>query len=509
MESGRDTLDFIVPVSKATLSNFLNTFSNGVVFSDEYGKTLFANQRMGEILGFSANEISDRTLDTFLVPKDRPKLNSTFRNVINDNETNTQKTFETTAIKKDGDEVPISISYSSIYENGKKMIFCIVEDISQHINLQKQLYKQAITDPLTTLYNRRHFDERLFQEFTRSNRYCRPFSVIIIDIDGFKQANDNFGHSFGDQMLVKSTKIFESVLREGDSIYRYGGDEFAMLLPETIKEGSVEVAERLKTIFATDFSGREERIRLSLSIGIASYPEDGKDEKGLIGAADRRMYLSKEYGGNMVTAYDEPDYLRDDTSMLLRSLSSLATLMEKSRGLSSHGLSHSQGIRTLAIEIAHRIGLSDDRIALLEQASILHDIGSIIIPSAVFYKKESLEDKEISEIKRHTLIGEEIIDMITPQKNHEELIELKQIIGQHHERMDGSGYPRGLNGDEIRIEAKILGLADAYNAMRSKRPYRSAMPRTKALDEIKKLSGVHFDTEIVDHLFQIEARQNH
>ena len=509
MKSSRDALDFVIPISKATLSNFLDTFSNGVVFSDEHGRTVFANQRMEEILGFSTDEIAGRTLDIFLIPKDRPKLNSTFRNVINGGETNTQKTFETTAIKKDGNEVPISISYSSIYEDGKKMIFCVVEDISQHVNLQKQLYKQAITDPLTTLYNRRHFDERLFQEFTRSNRYCRPFSVVIIDIDGFKQANDNYGHSFGDQMLVKSTKIFETVLREGDSIYRYGGDEFAMLLPETTKEGSIEVAERLKTMFASNFSGYEERIRLSLSIGIASYPEDGKDEKGLIGAADRRMYLSKECGGNMVTAYDEPDYLSDDTNLLLRSLSSLATLMEKSRGLSSHGLSHSQNIRTLAIEIAHRIGLNDERIALLEQASILHDIGSIIIPTAVFYKKDQLEDNEISEIKRHTLIGEEIIDMITPEKEHEELIELKQIIGQHHERMDGSGYPRGLNGKEIRIEAKILGVADAYNAMRSKRPYRDALSRSKALEEMKKLSGIHYDAEVVDHLFQIEARQHH
>lgn len=508
MERSDDVLDFLVPVSKTTLSSFLHTFSNGIVFSDENGRILFANQQMENIIGFSADEIADRTLDLFLIAKDRPKLNSTFRNVVNGDGTNTQKTFEATAIKKDGNEVPISISYSCIYENGKRMIFCLIEDISQQVNLQKQLYKQAITDSLTSLYNRRHFDERLFQEFTRSNRYCRPFSVIIIDIDGFKQANDNFGHSFGDQMLVESTKIFETVLREGDSIYRYGGDEFAMLLPETTKEGTIEVTERLKSMFASDFSGKEERIRLSLSIGIASYPEDGKDEKGLIAAADRRMYLSKECGGNMVTAYDEPDYFSDDTNMLLRSLSSLATLMEKSRGLSSQGLSHSQGIRTLSIEIAHRLGLSDERITLLEQAAILHDIGNIIVPSSVFYKTEKLEDKERDEIKRHTLIGEEIIAMITPENNHKELVELKQIIGQHHERLDGSGYPRGLSDKQIRIEARILGAADAYSAMRSKRPYRNALSRTKALEEMKKLSGMHFDTEIVERLVQIETRQS-
>lgn len=508
MGDNHEVLDFIFPISKATLDQFLNKCSRGVIFSDENGKTLFANSRMQLMLGFSADEFADKSFDTFIVAKDRPKVNSALRNISVCDETSTENTIETVAIDNNDKEVPISISYHIICEDDKKLIFCLIEDISQHVNLQNELYKQAITDPLTNLYNRRHFDERLFQEFTRANRYTRSFSVIIIDIDGFKQANDIYGHGFGDQMLIKATKTFETVLREGDTIYRYGGDEFAMLLPETTKEGSIEVADRMKTMFVSDFSKNEQRIRLSLSIGIASYPEDGKDERGLIGAADRRMYISKECGGNLVTAYDEIDHLSDDTSMLLRSLSSLANLLEKSRGMSSHGVSHSQSIRTLSIEIAHRIGLSDERISLIEQASILHDVGSIIIPSAVFYKKEELNEQELNEIQRHAMIGEEIIDMIRPDNEHKELIELKQIVGQHHERMDGSGYPRGLKGEEIKIESRILAVADAYNAMISKRPHREALKRDKALDEMKKLASSLYDPVIVDHLVQIEAQHS-
>ena len=501
-----EVLDFIFPLSKSTLNDFLNKCSRGVVFSDDNGKTLFANKRMEQILGYSASEFTDRTLDSFIISKDRPKLNSALRNVSTCQETSTEKSFDTTAIHKDGKEVPISISYHVIYEGENKLTFALIEDISQHVNLQKELYKQAITDPLTGLYNRRHFDERLFQEFTRANRYARSFSVIIIDIDGFKQANDVYGHGFGDQMLVKATKTFETVLREGDSIYRYGGDEFAMLLPETSKEGSVEVAERLKSMFVMYFSNNEKRIRLSLSIGIASYPEDGKDERGLIGAADRRMYISKERGGNMVTAYDQIEHLNDDTSLLLRSLSSLVNLLEKSRGMGAHGLSHSQNTRTLSIEIAHRLGLSDERISLIEQASILHDVGSIIIPSAVFYKKEALNDEEVHEIQRHTTIGEELIEIIKPDSEHHELIELKEIVGQHHERLDGSGYPRGLKGDEIKIESRILAVTDTYNAMISERPHRKAIKREKALAEMKKAAGILYDPEVVEHLIHIETR---
>ncbi len=505
-DNDHEALRFIFPVSKSTLYQFLNTCSRGVIFSDESGKTLFANSRMQVMLGFSADELADKTLDTFIIPKDRPKINSSLRNISTCNETNTEKTIETVAIDNNDREVPISISYHIICEDENKLIFCLIEDISQHVNLQKELYKQAITDPLTNLYNRRYFDERLFQEFTRSNRYTRPFSVIIIDIDGFKQANDTYGHGFGDQMLIQATKAFETVLREGDTIYRYGGDEFAMILPETTKEGGIEVADRMKAMFVSSFSQNEQRIRLSLSMGIASYPEDGKDERALIGSADRRMYMSKECGGNLVTAYDEIDHFSDDTSMLLRSLSSLANLLEKNRGMSSHGVSHSQSIRTLSIEIAHRLGLSKEQISLIEQASILHDVGSIIIPSAVFYKKDELSETERNEIQRHVMIGEEIIEMIRPDEEHEELVELKQIVGQHHERMDGSGYPRGLKGDEIKLEARILGVTDAFNAMISNRPYREALNRDKALEDMVKHAGTLYDSQIVEHLVAIETQ---
>lgn len=501
---GVKDLDFIFPVSKPTLNNFLDICASGIVFLNEDGAVRYANKKFLTLLDTSLDEVISKPLLDCLAPKDKPKIWASFQHLIGNGQTSVEPSINTVAISNDARKTPISVTFNSVYEGNQRLIFCVVEDISSHVNLHKELYKQTITDPLTNLYNRRYFDERLHQEFKRSNRYFRPFSVIIIDIDGFKQANDLFGHAFGDQMLIKATKTFKTVLRQEDTVYRYGGDEFAMILPETPKEGGAELAERLKNIFAADTNQMEKRIHLSLSLGIASYPEDGKDEKSLIGAADRRMYASKERGGNTVTAYDDLN-LNDETSAMLLSLNNLAHLMEKKRGHGSQGLHHSQSIRSMATEIGHRMGLSSEQLSLLEQAAILHDIGSISISASILDKTESLTDDEWQLIKKHTLVGEEIIDMIMSDSHQDQLSSIKQIIGQHHERLDGSGYPRGLKADDICIEAKILAVSDVYSALRSKRPYREAFTRCEALEEIRNHAGTYYATEVVDQLLQIES----
>ena len=498
-------LDFLTSITKTTIHSFLDQYFSGVIFLDEAGTILFANQRLANIIETPAKAITGIHFDNLISSENEQNEKILFSkiNTPMDNLT-AGKRLDTTIVKKDGSHVPVSISFNLVREGGLTLYLCIIDDISQQVELQHKLYQQTITDPLTGIFNRRYFDERLTQEFSRATRYRRPFSVIIIDIDGFKQANDMFGHPYGDKMLQKATESFQRVLRQGDTVYRYGGDEFAMILPETAKEGAIEVTDRLKEMFYRYVHGQEKRIRLSLSIGIANYPEDGNDEKELIGAADRRMYISKESGGNMITAHDSLNYLSEDTETLLRSLSNLAHLMEKNRGLSSDGLNHSQSMRTMAIEIGYMMGLSQQRLSLLEQSSMLHDIGTIYISSTILKKETALNDEEWDQIKRHPLIGEEIISLL--DQGEKELMELKKIIGQHHERMDGSGYPRGLKGDDILIEARILAVADAYNAMISSRPYRPALNRGEAMEEIKALSGLHYAPEVVNCLMQLENR---
>ncbi len=501
-----DALNFILPLSSSTLHAFLDQYPSGLIFTNKTGKILFCNEAVSQILGTPGEDFIGSNVNDIICNNNDQTLSapclSDFVNEAPPPIIAGDK-IKLTTVKKDGTKIPLLVSRNLMTEQQHTVVFYLIEDISQQVNLQQKLYEQTITDPLTGVFNRRYFDDRLAQEFKRANRHRRPFSAIIIDIDGFKQANDLHGHLFGDEMLIKATQSFQHVLRKEDTVYRYGGDEFAMILPETTKEGAVEVAEKLKEAFIKHAASREKRIKLSLSIGVASFPEDGNNEVELIGSADRRMYTSKESGGNLITAHDSFSYFHQNTEVMLRSLSNLAHLMEKKRGFNSGNLNHSQSIRTLAIEIGKALGLSKDRLILLEQAAMLHDIGTLYISSQTLHKSGPLNKQEWEEVKRHTLIGEEIIEIIS-QTDNAMLHELRLIIGQHHERIDGSGYPRGLKNGEIMLEAQIIGISDAYSAMLSKRPYRKAMSKREALDELKTRADSYFDRKIVDTLIQVE-----
>lgn len=495
---------FLVSVSRDKIASFLNSYPDGIIFSDNAGNILFLNRELETMLGYSANEVIGKPLEAIIPPGEQQKHQVGFGRLTHGEDTVVAgRHIEANGLCKDGSTIPIAMTHHLIKDGDNQLNFCVIADMSREYELRGLLYQQTITDPLTGLFNRRYFDGRISQEFKRARRYQRLFSVVIIDIDGFKQANDLFGHSFGDEMLLKATEIFREVLREGDTICRYGGDEFAMILPETTKEAAIDVSERLRSIFAKKCCVKEKRMSLTLSMGVASHPEDGNCEIDLIGAADRRMYQSKQNGGNIVTAYNLTEAGDSNEEAMISLLTRLIHLVEKNREWRSQdGVCHSQEIRALGVEVGRRLGLSPDRLHLYEQAAMLHDIGTIHIPSTIFNKKEKLTDSEIDEIRKHTQIGEEILGLLDGGHN-QDLAKLKKIVSQHHEWVDGNGYPLGLKGDEIMIEAKILAVTDAYSAMRMTRPYRSAFTSEEIVKELKQKAGEQFDSEIVDVLLEL------
>jgi len=487
-----------IPLSLSTLHSWLENHLEGIIVSQLDGTILYTNQAVSTLSNYNISTLKKLHLSE-LLGLDLIQLATT------ENNQHHATRLESTLKCANHDTLPVEITYHLIQENQQPLLLCALENIAERLALQKELYKKSITDSLTGLFNRRHFDERLAKEFSRAQRYRRPFSTIIIDVDGFKQANDLHGHAYGDSLLIRARDVFLNLLRGNDTVYRYGGDEFALILPETAKEGTIELTNRLRQSFARQCSDKEKRIKLSLSIGVASYPEDGTDQQALIGAADRRMYHSKENGGNMITAYDVSPQQDTDTDTLLRSLGALVRLMENQRGMNSNnGISHSQEIRTLAIEIGSHMGLNSRRLRLLEQASMLHDIGTLYIPDTILKKDGMLSDSEWTEIKKHTLIGEQIIGMVT-HADQSELQDLKQIVAQHHEWVNGQGYPHGLQSEHIMTEAKILATTDAYNAMITKRPYRKTLTKLEALGELQHQAGVQFCPTIVEHLVSLET----
>ncbi len=489
-----------VPSQVATsgLISFFDTFPKGVVVTNASHHIQYINNSAERLFGLSCSQVigcSIRPLLTGILPK----FSSSGGN---------PSTYQCSVIASDNKKIPVEVNYNEVDEAGSRLGFFMLDDISERIKNQQRLFQQSITDSLTGLFNRRYFDERLEQEFGRASRYRRLFSVIIIDIDGFKQANDLYGHGYGDQMLKLATEVFRETFRDDDTLYRYGGDEFAMILPETTKEGAVEVAERLRDYFSQRCCDKVKRIKLSLSIGVASHPEDGADSKDLIGVADRRMYIAKEGGGNRISAYDSLAENGSEVDQMLVSLTNLAQMMEKSRGFCSiDGIGHSQDMRSLGVELGRRLGLSPARLAIFEQAAMLHDIGTIHLPNDLLRKKGELSDDEWRQIRSHTTIGEGIIDMLITSER-KDLVDLKNIVAQHHEAIDGSGYPRGLKESQIMLEAKILAVTDAYSAMLSNRPYREAMNKFTALDELEQLSGSRFCSKVVDELVALEMSRD-
>ncbi len=480
----------------ASLNQFFDTFPKGVVFTDTSNHIQYLNHAAELMLGLESNQL-----------KGCP-IQHVFSDALPIHCLNGERhhgfSFKSSLVATGHRRTAVEVSYSQIQDGQRHMGFFMLDDISELVNSQRRLYQQSITDQLTGLFNRRYFDERLAQEFGRASRYRRLFSVIILDIDGFKQANDLYGHGYGDQMLRLATEIFKETFRDEDTLYRYGGDEFAMILPETTKEGAIEVAERLRDCFARRCCERSRRIKLSLSVGVASHPEDGHDAKGLVGVADRRMYQAKESGGNRINAYDGLMHSNNEVDHLLQSLTSLVQMMEKSRGFSSvEGIGHSQEMRSLGVEIGRRLGLPTQRLQIFEQAAMLHDIGTIHLPNELLQKRGKLNESEWQQIKLHTTIGEEILGMlVTPDRK--DLADLQRIVAQHHESVDGSGYPRGLTEREILLEAKILAVTDAYSAMLTDRPYRPALERDQALAELVALSGKRFAPEVVTELLALE-----
>jgi len=360
-----------------------------------------------------------------------------------------------------------------------------------------QLYARAEQrsriDELTGLFNRRHFEERLKEEIGRHSRYGNVFSMLLLDLDNFKTYNDIYGHPTGDVLLNQIGKIIKASVRSADQAFRYGGDEFAVILPQAVMDDAYVVAERVRVQIATEMEEKE--VAVTCSIGVASYPADGVISGELVTVADTALYYAKRTGGNRVylssKILSEPV---DDAGTYARhnGLSAIYALVSTVEAKDPYTYGHSRKVNTYAVALAEAIGLSPEDVSRVSTAALLHDIGKIGVPDRVLNEKGKLNAQDWEAIKSHPRLGATIVGNIP------NLAPCVSTILHHHERWDGTGYPEGLKGEQISIEARILAIADSFEAMSSARPYRPALCGEKVLKELRSGAGSQFDPGLVE-----------
>ncbi len=354
----------------------------------------------------------------------------------------------------------------------------------------------ALTDPLTGLGNHRSFHERLQRELTSAELRGTVLALCLVDIDDFKTVNDRFGHPVGDAVL----EHVASRLRQGGESFRLGGDEFAVLLPSHDEHEAAGVA---RSIVDRVAGLQVEGIgSVTVSAGVATYPTDGAGRDELIRLADSALYWAKEDGKNRVRAYAADSLLRANVEQLAdspdraaryRAAESLARAVDARDGYAG---SHSQRVGDYAARIARRLGADEPTIELTRLAGSLHDLGKLAVPEEILRKEGTLSDAERVVVQRHPQIGHRMLESLGVEP-------VAAWVLHHHERWDGGGYPNRLAGEQIPLGARIIFVADAYDAMTSERRTRVRRDRftpAEALAELERCAGTQFDPAVVNAL---------
>jgi diguanylate cyclase (GGDEF)-like protein len=375
----------------------------------------------------------------------------------------------------------------------------------ENAQLLQETHVMAITDSLTGLYNHREFQRKLEEEVERSRRYHHEFSLLLMDIDHFKLFNDAYGHQTGDAVLKTIGRLIQDEVRVINVPARYGGEEFAIILPETSLKNARVVAERIrKKILDHRFRVKEGcETMITVSIGVTGYPADGDSRERLIAAADQALYTAKEAGRNVVYCYSDALALGGASAAVSENVTLRPQeqetfgrfhASEATGGRLDQIRSNSVQVSRYALLLGQGVGLDQQGIESLRIASLLHDVGVLAVPGAILHKTGKLTEEEQKVIQAHPGLAEMIL------RKAGELQDILPAIVHHHERFDGSGYPDGLRGEEIPLLARILSVADAYQAMISVRSYRERPSYQEVLNELRRNAGKQFDPRLVDLL---------
>jgi diguanylate cyclase (GGDEF)-like protein/PAS domain S-box-containing protein len=516
-------LQRILERSESRYRRLFETAQEGIILiSSITSKVLDVNQFLVDLTGYSPNEITGRKLWELGFIKDVKKSKEAFDRLQT---TGFMRDENFPLEKKSGDMINAEFISNSYVIDGEKIIQCSLRDVTdrkklndaqqmlyEHIELtNKKLKEMTVKDSLTGLYNYRYLEETIDKDFNQAKRLMSFLSIIMMDLDFFKSINDVYGHVMGDRVLKQFAQELQHIVRPYDMVIRYGGEEFLIVSPQTSRLDALALAKRIiDQISFFVFGDEQHEIKLKLSLGVSSYPEDQvSNGLDLIKLADDALTKAKEKGGNSVcSSSDAPlsadidekivnvQSLKDKISKLTkRSNQSLveavfafAKVLKAKDNYTGEHVDQSAYYTGL---LASAMGLPKEQVEAVKQAASLHDLGKVGISDKILNKKGKLTSQEFQEIKKHPQIA---ADILRPIRSLHPII---PMVLYHHESWNGQGYPLGLKGKEIPLGARIVAVAEVYQALISNRPYRKGYSKERAIKIVKELSGSKFDPDIV------------
>ncbi len=482
-------------VSEKRYRRLFETARDGILILDaQTGKITNANPFIAELLGYPPDELVGKELWEIGLLRDNEVSQEAFQRLQQDSYIR----YEGLPLETRRGERREVEFVSNLYREGSyTVIQCNIRDITERKRVEREkeellveAQERADQDPLTGLLNHRAFHKKLDTEAAHAQSGNATFAVVMLDLSGFKFFNDVYGHMQGDEVLRMVASKLRNICGSYDTLARFGGDEFALLLPNLGDVGREEVESRLhaaldELLYRAD--DQETTIPVTVSLGVALFPEASADCHEVLRQADERLLWSKTGG----SGEDNAHRVRADAIAYVEGFTMLDALVTAVDNKDRYTCRHSEEVMEFSLLIARELGMGEAALRTIGTAALLHDVGKIGVPDAILRKPGKLTEEEFAAIKQHPTMGTALVATVAG------LEDTLDAVRYHHERWDGGGYPVGLRGDETPLTARLMAVADAFSAMTTDRPYRKGMEQGKALSILEAGAGTQWDPKCV------------